>query len=37
VIFMDQGQIVEEGTPQSVLFSPQRNRTREFLKHIQER
>src|SRR6266487_2041768 len=33
VIFMDQGQIVEEGTPQSVLFSPQRNRTREFLKH----
>ena len=37
VIFMDQGQIVEEGTPQSVLFSPQRNRTREFLKHSQER
>src|SRR5688572_22036726 len=37
VIFMDHGQIVEEGPPRAVLNNPQRNRTREFLKHIQER
>jgi ABC-type polar amino acid transport system ATPase subunit len=37
VIFMDQGLIVEQGLPREVLIKPQRNRTREFLKHIQER
>jgi polar amino acid transport system ATP-binding protein len=37
VIFMDQGQIVEQGEARAVLFKPQEPRTREFLKHIQER
>ncbi len=37
VIFMDQGQIVEQGPPQDVLFNPSLPRTREFLKHIQQR
>jgi ABC-type polar amino acid transport system ATPase subunit len=37
VIFMDHGKIVEQGRPQDVLFDPQQPRTREFLKHIQER
>ena len=34
---MDQGKIVEQGPPKSVLFNPQLPRTREFLKHLQER
>ena len=37
VIFMDQGQIVEQGEARAVLLKPQEPRTREFLKHIQER
>jgi ABC-type polar amino acid transport system ATPase subunit len=37
VIFMDQGRIVEQGKPRDVLFKPKGSRTREFLKHIQER
>jgi ABC-type polar amino acid transport system ATPase subunit len=37
VVFMDQGKIVEQGPPKSVLFNPQQPRTREFLKHLQER
>ena len=37
VIFMDQGRIVEQGRPREVLFKPRLPRTREFLKHIQER
>ncbi len=37
VIFMDQGKIVEQGPPQEVLFRPREPRTREFLKHIQDR
>jgi len=37
VIFMDQGRIVEEGKPRDVLLKPKEPRTREFLKHIQER
>jgi ABC-type polar amino acid transport system ATPase subunit len=37
VVFMDQGKIVEEGKPGDVLFKPKEPRTREFLKHIQER
>ncbi len=34
VIFMDGGQIVEEGDPESVLLSPQQPRTQQFLKRI---
>jgi polar amino acid transport system ATP-binding protein len=37
VIFMDQGKIVEQGPPKEVLFKPKEARTREFLKHIQDR
>jgi ABC-type polar amino acid transport system ATPase subunit len=37
VVFMDQGRIVEQGKPRDVLFKPEESRTREFLKHIQER
>ncbi len=31
VIFMDEGVIVEEGTPQQVIVSPKEERTRQFL------
>jgi polar amino acid transport system ATP-binding protein len=34
VIFMDGGQIVEEGDPESVLLRPQQPRTQQFLKRI---
>ncbi len=37
VIFMDHGQIVEEGPPQDVLRRPAHERTRLFLKKILER
>ncbi|MFN0194064.1 MAG: amino acid ABC transporter ATP-binding protein [Aestuariivirga sp.] len=37
VVFMDHGKIVEQGLPKEVLFKPREPRTREFLKHIQER
>jgi ABC-type polar amino acid transport system ATPase subunit len=37
VIFMDQGKIVEQGPPREVLIKPREARTREFLKHIQDR
>jgi len=37
VVFMDGGKIVEQGRPGEVLGNPQQPRTREFLKHIQER
>jgi polar amino acid transport system ATP-binding protein len=37
VIFMDQGKIVEQGLPREVLIKPREARTREFLKHIQDR
>jgi len=37
VIFMDHGQIVEEGAPQKVLRQPAHERTRLFLKKILER
>ena len=37
VVFMDEGRIVEQGRPREVLFKPRLPRTREFLKHIQER
>ena len=31
VVFMDQGVIVEEGSPEQVLNNPVQERTREFL------
>nr|WP_153737452.1 amino acid ABC transporter ATP-binding protein [Aquibacillus halophilus] len=34
VIFMDEGQIVEQGPPEAVLRSPQKERTQQFLKRI---
>jgi len=34
VIFMDGGQVVEEGTPQAVFTSPQHKRTRDFLSAV---
>ena len=37
VVFMDHGKIVEAGTPSQVIANPQERRTREFLKHIQQR
>ncbi len=37
VVFMDHGKIVEQGPPREVLNNPRLPRTREFLKHIQER
>src|SRR5882724_11570046 len=37
VIFMDGGKIVEQGPPRDVLLNPQLPRTRDFLKHLQER
>ncbi len=37
VVFMDHGKIVEEGKADDVLLKPREPRTREFLKHIQER
>jgi len=34
VIFMDQGVICEEGTPEEIFNSPQNPRTKEFLKRV---
>ena len=34
VIFMDEGQIVEEGSPSEIFDHPREERTRQFLKHI---
>lgn len=34
VIFMDDGVIVEEGTPEQVIDNPSNDRTREFLKNL---
>lgn len=33
IIFIDEGLIVEEGTPQEVIYSPTAKRTQEFLSH----
>ena len=32
VIFMDQGEIVEENNPEELFFNPQNERTKEFIK-----
>ena len=34
VIFMDEGQVVEEGSPEQVIGNPQHERTRAFLKRV---
>jgi len=34
VMFMDQGRIVETGTPEQVLSAPQHARTREFISAV---
>ena len=36
VVFMDEGVIVEEGTPQEVLLRPQTDRLRDFLRRFKE-
>ena len=37
MIFFDQGQIVEEGTPQQIFNNPQSDRTKLFLSQILEK
>ncbi|WP_149487933.1 amino acid ABC transporter ATP-binding protein [Oceanispirochaeta crateris] len=34
VIFMDEGQIIEEGSPSELFDNPKEERTKKFLKHI---
>jgi ABC-type polar amino acid transport system ATPase subunit len=34
IIFMDQGQIIEEGSPSQIFTSPKQSRTAEFLKNF---
>jgi polar amino acid transport system ATP-binding protein len=34
VVFMDQGQILEEGTPEHFFASPENERTKDFLRQI---
>ena len=34
VIFMDDGQIIEEGTPRQVIDHPGKKRTRDFLSKV---
>ena len=34
VLFMDEGRILEEGTPQQIFSSPQNPRTRDFLNKV---
>jgi general L-amino acid transport system ATP-binding protein len=34
IVFMDHGQIVEEGTPEALFANPQQERTRLFLSQI---
>ena len=35
IIFMDGGQIVEDGAPEDIIKKPKRQRTREFFEHVQ--
>jgi polar amino acid transport system ATP-binding protein len=37
VVFMDHGRIIEQGSAAQVVGNPQQKRTREFLKHLQDR
>jgi len=34
IIFMEDGQIVEQGTPEALLTRPEKERTRQFLNHV---
>lgn len=34
IVFMDQGRIVEEGTPEAIFTQPRNERTRDFLKRM---
>jgi ABC-type polar amino acid transport system ATPase subunit len=34
VVFMDNGEIIERGTPEQVFATPKEERTKRFLKHI---
>jgi ABC-type polar amino acid transport system ATPase subunit len=34
VIFMDGGNIIEQGIPEDIFVNPQHDRTKEFLGHI---
>ncbi|MBR0407731.1 MAG: amino acid ABC transporter ATP-binding protein, partial [Clostridia bacterium] len=34
VLFMDEGQIVEEGTPDEIFSHPQQQRTKDFLNKV---
>ena len=34
VLFMDAGQIIEEGTPEQIFTAPQQQRTRDFLNKV---
>ena len=36
VIFMDDGQIVEQGNPMDVIENPQEERTKQFLAHYSQ-
>lgn len=36
VVFMDQGVVVEEGTPDAVLLNPREERTRTFLRRVKQ-
>ncbi len=36
VIFMDEGQVVEQGPPESVIDSPKHERTRRFLRMVEQ-
>ena len=37
VIFMDEGQIIEEGNPKEILTNPSNERTRDFIRALSER
>lgn len=37
VIFMDKGEILEEGTPEEVFGNPKHQRTQAFLNHLSAR
>ena len=34
ILFMDEGQIIEQGTPADIFDNPQNDRTREFLSKV---
>jgi polar amino acid transport system ATP-binding protein len=36
VVFMDQGVVVEEGSPNDVLLNPQEERTKSFLSRVKQ-